>query len=603
MSRLLIVTEDVVKIQILTGNFGKLFSLIYINYLKLRITLTVFLLKPFHQIAILTSDCFKLKNTKTLYYGQELANINYADNRKFYQEVVDDLLKDIPTDLFKTRLAIFLVYNYFIYADLYQKVFKYNKFDRIIVLGNSYHEQTACFVARQQKLKSINVSFLSFSWLHQRLKHFLLNREYGQKITNFLFQAKNTSSIINQPVLLSLDFYRHLKTLAPIYNQLEKENKNPYFISDITNLNQSLENLSLSQARAVYLANFLPKPYTLINPIKLIKRLQLSSKTDLKSFLHNLSLQIAKPIIYQCLIIQDLYLTAGKQLFNQTNPKGIAVVSDVRFNELTLSLLAKKHQIKSIMISPNTLLAHDELNPYSSTDKVTVVGDYIKEKLINLGLNSQKIHVVGDPRIGEDQTIKTKLNKKEVCKKLNIHSTSKIALLISFRSTWMIPKTEKKAFFKMAVKAVSRQKNTILVIKPHPTEKRYRILEELKEWSIDNVVVAKNNQLELIDLLSACSVVLQTWSMTIFEAIIMNRPVIVINPENKDYNSFIPIIKPGGAVEVKTQAQLDHWLPILLNQNSIRTKKQLQKAKMACAKFIKSSDGKIAQRITSLLFS
>ena len=76
-------------------------------------------------------------------------------------------------------------------------------------------------------------------------------------------------------------------------------------------------------------------------------------------------------------------------------------------------------------------------------------------------------------------------------------------------------------------------KNTVLVIKPHPSEKRYRVLEELKEWGIANAIVTDNNQLELVELLNVCSVVLQTWSMTVFEAIMMNRPVISVNPFKK----------------------------------------------------------------------
>jgi len=615
MANILIITEDIVKIQTLTGVLGNIYSFLYINWLKFRLQMILFFFKKNHKITVLTSDCYKLNHRTCFYYGQELASINYAKNIKIYQKIVNLLLQNVPLNqLFRTRLAIFLTFHYFIYADLYQIILKKTKPDTVVTLSNSYHEQTARFISQLNKIQVKNIFLFSFIGLNHWLKNFFLNREYRQKINNFINQSKHQSPKANQlknAAFLSLDFYRHLKTLAPIYEALEKQNKNPWLITDITNIRQSLINLRIPKANYLYLASFLPKESIDINlkrwqdqSNRVIDSLPETEVKDIDSFLYNLSLKTSKPILKHSFILSHLYLEAAEKLFSIVKPKGVIAVSDLRFCELSLSHLARKYQVKSILVSPNTLLDYINLHSYNTTDKITVVGNFIKNKLIDFGIDPKKVHIVGDPRLEKYQALKPKLNKKKIYQTLNINDKNKkIALLISFRSTWMIPKHEKKAFFQMAVTAIKKTPDTVLIIKPHPTEKRYRVLEELKEWGIDNAIVSDNNKLELVDLLFASSVVLQTWSMTIFEAIMMNRSVIAINPFNKDYNYFIPCINPGGAVEVKDQSQLDHWLPILLNSNHYQTKKHLQQAKKACAEFIRPPDGKVTERIIKLLFN
>ena len=105
-----------------------------------------------------------------------------------------------------------------------------------------------------------------------------------------------------------------------------------------------------------------------------------------------------------------------------------------------------------------------------------------------------------------------------------------------------------------------------------------------------------------MDLLDACSVVVQTWSMTIFEAVMMDRPVISVNPFKKDYGFFLPILNFGGAVEVNDQLRFDRRLKTLLDFNQPFTRKQLAKAKRVCANFIKpASYREVTDQILNLL--
>ena len=127
------------------------------------------------------------------------------------------------------------------------------------------------------------------------------------------------------------------------------------------------------------------------------------------------------------------------------------------------------------------------------------------------------------------------------------------------------------------------------------------LLEELSQWGINDALVLDNHQFSLYSLLPAALVVVQTWSMTLFEAVNFNRPVICVNPFGKNYDFFLPVIKKGGGVEVTSLSQLVSWLKILINHKNPLTIQQLSRAKQAIGKFILPTDGQATQRILAML--
>ena len=570
MKHVLIITEDIIKIQTLSGILGRLFRFFYVGWLKNRLKLAVAILKPFFKLTIVASDAFKLGGDSVFYYGDKLAQLDYAANRNLHLKVTERLLQGMPTNLFKSRLAIYLTYEYFVYAQLYQDVLTQTKPDFIVTLSSSYHEQTARFLGKTRGVKTIRCHFLTFVWLNHWLKKFFLKRQYSKKIRQFLSQSRVTPPPLKKlrfSTLLSLDYYRHLKTLAPLYRALDKKNRHPWLVDDTARLEPILKNFKLASANHFFLASFLPKGF---KPPKTSLPKRLKTVTGLSDFLYNLGLAAASPMIDLGQTLSRFYLAAAENLFVSVRPKALVVVSDVRFCELALASAARSTRTRSLLASPNTLLALDQINAYDTAETVTVVGQFIKRQLVNLGLPPKRIKVVGDPRTENYSQSVSRLDAKKVFKTLGLDHDQKIALLISFNPSHMIPKPEKEAFFKLASSAVAQVKNMTLVIKPHPSEKRYRVLEELKQWRITNAVVSDT--------------------------------VISINPFKKNYGFFLPIIKDGGAIEVHQMSQLKKWLSILLDKHQSQTKKQLQKAKRISADYIKPVAGRsAADQILKLL--
>lgn len=559
MKSLLIITEDVVKIQLLTGFLGKTYSRFFLYCFGLKLILKVWWLKHFYQVSVLTSDCFNLNQAAVYHYSRELSKLNYADKRLNYWQETKRILDKIKTldpvfftenglditQVFATRLCTNLAYDFMVYPQIYQRLVERLRPDKV----SYYHPG---------------------SWFNHWLFGWLQRREYRQKLIRFLTQSRDNQTVkkYKDPALLSLDFFRHKKTLEPIFLALQKTQLTPVYVTDS------------------FLAAFLPEAE------KLAREYLKHSQRILRRFSHQL-----KPMIVYSLVLSKLYLRAAKNLFAHLKPKRLVVVSDLRYLENSLNLTAGKNRIKSLMVSPNTLLDLAEINPYASTDQVALPGQFIKDKLIKQGVSPKKLIVVGDLQT----TNAPRLSKKQVYEILGIKNLSKrLILLISFRPNWLIPLEEKRQFIAWVSQVVKKFPEAALVIKPHPTERRYRIVDELKQWGITNAIVADNRRLELIDLLNAAAVVVQTWSMTLFEAVTLKKPVICINPYRKNYDFFLPVIKRGGGVEVTNQKQLDYWLKTFLRDRRL-VNGQVAKAQKAIAYFVRPPDGREIQRVLDLL--
>jgi len=127
--------------------------------------------------------------------------------------------------------------------------------------------------------------------------------------------------------------------------------------------------------------------------------------------------------------------------------------------------------------------------------------------------------------------------------------------------------------------------------------------EEINRWGIKDVIISNNESIELFDLLRASSVVLITWSMTGFEAIMNNRPVIVVNTTKKNYDDFIPYISGKGAVQAENITKLEKYLESYLENNNILLKERLRAAQSFIKHYILLPDGKVCQRIIAVLLS
>ncbi len=626
----LIVTEDITKTETLSGSLGNLYANIYSWWLNIRLKLIVYFLQNFFNIKVLaTNNQFRKHNSsEVLNYDKYLKISQIKQFRSHSWQLVNYIFQQLnitndnkflrkrnikATKLWETYLAIKITHNYLIYFHLIEKIINEIKPKYVLVIGSSIQEKIALYFAKKNSIKSLKLNFLSSSFINKYLYIFFRQREISRKISEFIFRAsqhdKNSQKTISS-VLLSADFYRHLKTLVPLYNYLRKSKYFPCFVTNEKGMEDSINNFNLENPSMIYLANYLDVDYLNLNLANWKKKsrqlLKKTSKVFFKNikndeqFISSLIFSDLTPIITHGLILSNICLEAGFNLFEKIKPEGVIVVSDQRPVEVTLSLLAKKFQVPSILVSPHTVLGADETNRYNTTNKISVTGKYSYRKLLSLGVPQKKLYICGDPSYEYQNTT----SKKQLYSQLGIKKLSqKIILLISFRSNPNIPQLEKKEFFLVASRAVEKIKSATLVIKPHPTEKRETLVQEVKKWGINKALISDNNTTELFDLLKYSNAILITWSMTGLEAIMHKIPVVVINTTCKNYDKFIPYVSNGGAVEAKNKEDLIKHLEIFIKLNSYLAKSRLKKAQKFIEEYIQSPDGKVCKRIVSLVTS
>ena len=623
---LLIVSQDIAKIQTFSGKLGKHYSRLYSLFLSFKIYLIVSLCRFKYKITLLSTQEYKLFLKKNLIYHQVLdreqsikfkplawqlfEEINqqiHRINPQFTQSHSISLLK-----VWENKISVQLMYDYLFYYELLTRIINKKSFDSVMVLGQSQQENMAIFIARQKLLHTLKIIYPNFDQINNYLIQFFRNREMKKKINNLFKQSNHKQKqATKNTVLISLDFFRYLKTLAPIYLSLKKAKLSPVFISDIQEVQTYLKNFNLNDARLSSIASFISKRYlSKINQwYKITKQInnQFEKSINLlpnqeKKLLIKQYLFELKPIISHGLILSKLYIHAANKLINKLKPRAVLVAGDIRLIENSLSLVAKNHQIKSFTVSPRTMIFDEETYKYDLTDKYLVTGKFMADKLIKIGVKPAAINIIGDPRYDHFINLKKIFDKSLIYQKLNINDlTKKIILLISFRPNPQLTVEEKKDFFLFASQAAQKIPGTVLIAKPHPTEKRYRLLEQLKQWGITNIIVSDNQTIELSEILLASSVVALTWSMTGLEAMILDRPVIVINPHSKDYNKFIPYIKKKSAVEARSVKKLTTILKTYINPNNPQTRKLLKTAKLFSKNYIETPNGKVGEGIARFI--
>ncbi len=301
MKHRLIITEDLVKIQLLTGLIGTVYAKTFFLLERLALKSAVSFLRLFGRVSVLTSDYLIRKGQGIYFYSNELSRLEYADKRLWYWQETNKILDSLKavepkfflqngvdiTQVFATRLCTYLAYEYLVYPQIEVRLIKHLQPDKVIY-------------------------FRPFAWLHRRLRYFLLDREYRLKLKNFLRQKPNRlrpNLARNKAVLLSLDFFRHKKTLEPIFQALTATKFTPVYLTD-----------------SVLLA-YLPEA----------RRLAAQSgeqvEVMLKDFHHP-----AKPLIVWSLVLSRLYLKATANLFDRVKPARVVTISDYRYLENSLVL-------------------------------------------------------------------------------------------------------------------------------------------------------------------------------------------------------------------------------------------------------------------------
>ena len=279
--------------------------------------------------------------------------------------------------------------------------------------------------------------------------------------------------------------------------------------------------------------------------------------------------------------------------------KTLVGITDGERLERIAILLAKKLKIKNFSMLP--IIVHPEVyfSSWFKAEKIFVQGQKGVEILEELGYDKNKLIVTGNPKYDSFHKLNKEKSKKYLRKKFGL-SFEKIILV--GMSRWH---KDDEIWLSNLIKFCNENKFGI-IIKIHPA---YKIANhEESELKIKFIKKSCRNYNFLItydeniyELISACDILVTEFSTVGVEAVLLGRPVVIINFLKEDSEEFVERLdKFNASFYIEDYGSLENIIKEILENNKILEKLRDGQNKV-CELYNHSNDGKALERIISYL--
>ncbi|MCK4528888.1 CDP-glycerol glycerophosphotransferase family protein [candidate division WOR-3 bacterium] len=305
------------------------------------------------------------------------------------------------------------------------------------------------------------------------------------------------------------------------------------------------------------------------------------------------------------------YIQIARTMIRVERPNLILLLNEHWWWERTLVIAAKLENIPTLAIQHGIVhplhksyrYTKDEIAPDGGVespycpipDKTAVYGPYYKEILTMVSaypLNS--VVVTGQPRYDILYHADKIYSKEEFLRKYNISPNHKIILWAT--QCHGLSDSENIKNFKAVFETMQNIKNTTLIIKQHPVEgKRYTkmIKRHMDNYKINTLLTPQ--KLDTYKLLYVCDLMITRHSTTAMEAVILNKPVIILNlsgePDPVEY------VKESVAIGVYKEGELKPAIERLLKDDS----ELVRNRKKYIRKYLYKIDGNATERVAKVV--
>jgi len=276
-----------------------------------------------------------------------------------------------------------------------------------------------------------------------------------------------------------------------------------------------------------------------------------------------------------------------KGVIHIEKPNVIVTIDDRSPFGKTVNVVSRSLGVPTLIVQHGIVADHPIYGPICA-DKYAMFGHAFKDALVKRGVNPDDIVVTGQPRF--DVLVNTKYDKNWIYEKLGI---SKEKGLIVFAST-DLPDDERELTVRELCTAMQQFPDIQLVIKPHPSDDGAMFVDLVRKFNSDAIVVHDH----LYELLSACDLLITTWSTVGLEAMILDKPIVVINLMGRpDMTSYV---EKSAAIAVNMPNTLSGIIGQILYDDDT-----IQRIKEGRNKYILDytyrSDGKASERVAKLI--
>ncbi|MEA3457752.1 MAG: CDP-glycerol glycerophosphotransferase family protein [Candidatus Thermoplasmatota archaeon] len=223
--------------------------------------------------------------------------------------------------------------------------------------------------------------------------------------------------------------------------------------------------------------------------------------------------------------------------------------------------------------------------------KTTVYSPYDKELLLNIGhYPPDSVVVTGSSRYDLLNHADKIYDKNKIFEDLGLDANKK--MIVWTTQTHGLPPDENMRNISAVYGSINSLEDVQLVIKLHPGEDQRATLYK-KNKSIKPVVVG--GKVDIYALLYACDLMITRHSTTATEAVILNKPVIVLNLSGKP--DSVEYVKEGVALGAYNENDLKPAILKLLKNDADLAKSR----EKYIEKYLYKIDGKATERVISLI--
>ena len=285
------------------------------------------------------------------------------------------------------------------------------------------------------------------------------------------------------------------------------------------------------------------------------------------------------------------YKKSIQTLLDREKPEAIIVHDDqIIFGKLA-ARIAKDNTIPIFAIPSSFGQYYQFLPSYGRLicTKMLVSGEAVKMRFVEEGLDASRIFVSGATRW--DSLKKKKISdKKSFCKKWGLNAEKDIFVFTTQGRPW------ENEILNMLFEVMKKYPDKQLVVKFHPIEKGLRKRLQVLFSGLKNVWVTK--EMDFWDLTNNCTFLITQTSLTALEAMLLKKPVIIIDVDIAPYPMFY--IKEKAVAVVTSRKELFSAIERILG-DSIYRNALVKRGQDFLHKYVLDDDGNSKDRMADLI--
>jgi hypothetical protein len=238
------------------------------------------------------------------------------------------------------------------------------------------------------------------------------------------------------------------------------------------------------------------------------------------------------------------------------------------------------------------MLGHHYECPEFLADKISVPGEFIKDLLINCGIDESRVVVTGRPTYDALIRVEESFKKEQICKKLGLDPARKILVY----ATENLPPWEIQPLVYALCRIMKKLSDVQFVIKVHPSEPSLSLYERVsKNVGVQCLITREAN---IYEILFVCDLMITMFSTTALDAMILDKPVVTINLTG--LGDPIPFAESGAAIGVYRKGDIEQAIRDGLYDEAVRERLTKDREKFVFEQAYKK-DGKATDRIVDLI--